>query len=425
MFSRAGIDALVWIVVIAAAATPVRCLAESGSEDAFEALDKLLDENFETIDRSLEAQYELMDQAMENAYQRLGEAVERQWGAGDVELPTKKAWVDYTDDLKTRRVIDFEHGTIRLERIIDIADGSEAIIRDMVEAAHSVTKDTVADLADKDLALGWARQALADEGVEMPPQPASDSRPVLADVAAEVASARIEGLVEKAITSATGDADLTPEQQPDPPLRAEVKTLDGNKRKVSIQVPFISNHTAKLANRYIDRITEEADRQDLPPSLLLAVMETESSFNPRATSPIPAYGLMQLVPSSGAMDAYQYVYGEKTLLGPDYLYDPNQNVELGSAYLGILNNRYLRHIADPETRELCAIAAYNTGAGNVARAFVGTNDVRAAARVINEMTTDEVYNYLRENLPYEETRRYVYKVTEAQKKYFAFDGAGL
>ena len=136
---------------------------------------------------------------------------------------------------------------------------------------------------------------------------------------------------------------------------------------------------------------------------------------------MPVFGLMQLVPRSGAMDAYEYVYGEKTLVDPEYLYQPEKNVELGAAYLSILHNRYLRHITNHESRRICVIAAYNTGAGNVARAFVGTNSVRKAAEVINEMSPEAVFDYLEENLPYEETRRYIVKVTVAEKKYQAYN----
>jgi membrane-bound lytic murein transglycosylase C len=130
---------------------------------------------------------------------------------------------------------------------------------------------------------------------------------------------------------------------------------------------------------------------------------------------------MQLVPKSGGLDAYHYVYGEKKVLAPEYFFQPNQNVELGVAYLDLLYRRYLRAIKDDQSRLFCTIAAYNTGAGNVAKAFTGANNVRVAASVINEMSSDEVYTYLLENLPYDETRNYLRKVTAAQARYAETD----
>jgi membrane-bound lytic murein transglycosylase C len=60
----------------------------------------------------------------------------------------------------------------------------------------------------------------------------------------------------------------------------------------------------------------------------------------------------------------------------------------------------------------CTIAAYNTGAGNVAKSFVGSYDTKAAAKIINTMKPQQVYEYLMENLPYRETKLYLQKVRE-------------
>lgn len=373
--------------------------ARAESADPFDALDALLEDNFDTIDRSLEEQYQRLDAAMEEAYQQLGKQVEATWGKDDVQLPRKTAWVDYSEDMKTRRIMDFETGTLTLERIIDITEGADAIIADLARAASDARTDTTTDLAARDLALKIARESLQGQGIELVlPPPEKNKAPVMAGVADSPSVAQITNIVTDAFNASQ------------------------KQKKVTVKVPFLPDYTNTLADRYLDDVAEHADRQSLSPSLLLAVMETESSFNPRATSGVPAYGLMQLVPRSGGMDAYAHVYGEQLLLDPEYLYNPSQNVELGSAYLNLLDTRYLRAIDNPETRMLCAIAAYNTGAGNVARSFTGNTNVGEAAEIINEMTPTQVYNHLRSELPFEETRNYIRKVTEAQKKYAAYDG---
>ena len=197
--------------------------------------------------------------------------------------------------------------------------------------------------------------------------------------------------------------------------------LSSGAKKVTVTIPFAVDYLSESAQRYQNQVIEEANRRGLPPSLVYAIMETESHFNPRARSHIPAFGLMQLVPSSGGLDAYHYVYGEKLVLGPEYYFNPGQNVELGTAYLDLLLTRYLRAVENEESRTLCAIAAYNTGAGNVARSFSGGTSVRGAAPLINALEPEAVYEHLIANLPYEETRNYVKKVTKARERYRALD----
>jgi soluble lytic murein transglycosylase-like protein len=94
-------------------------------------------------------------------------------------------------------------------------------------------------------------------------------------------------------------------------------------------------------------IFREARRNNLPPELVAAVVQTESNFSPTLVSNKSAQGLMQIVP------------GTARLLGISDPFDPAQNIAAGTKYLRYLMNRY-----DNETM---ALAAYNAGPGNVAR----------------------------------------------------------
>ncbi|MCB1646658.1 MAG: DUF3393 domain-containing protein, partial [Pseudomonadales bacterium] len=311
----------------------------SAEEDPFDAIDRLLEAQFEETDQSLEEQFIAIDQAMEAAYQRLSREVGAVWGEQETVLPTKSQWTDYSADLTLRREFDFENGVIRIEKVVEPETSIQTAVSEIARAAAAAATDSMADLDQKDHAVQYARAELAEAGIEIPPSPGR--KPVLENLielpSAELITETIEARkppMEKAAASLSAPV-LAATETPLPAV---------GKKKIAIQIPFKQNHREVLANKYYAAIAREAARHDLEPSLLLAVVETESSFNPRARSPVPAYGLMQLVPRSGAMDAYQYLYGEPTLLGPDYLYEPDQNVELGAAYLNILTTRYLRQI---------------------------------------------------------------------------------
>ena len=95
-------------------------------------------------------------------------------------------------------------------------------------------------------------------------------------------------------------------------------------------------------------IHEKAQKYDVDPALVAAVVETESRFHPQARSAVGARGLMQLMPRTGRW------------LGATDLYDPEQNVDAGVRYLKYLQDRF-----DGNLKK--AIAAYNGGEGNVQR----------------------------------------------------------
>ncbi|MGL4628533.1 MAG: transglycosylase SLT domain-containing protein, partial [Cetobacterium sp.] len=134
-------------------------------------------------------------------------------------------------------------------------------------------------------------------------------------------------------------------------------------------------------------------------------------------SHIPAYGLMQIVPVSAGKDISKRLYGEVRIFTPEYLYNGEKNIEAGVNYLNLLYYSYLKGVKDPISRKYCTIAAYNTGSGNVAKAFTGNTNLSKALPIINSMSSKEVYNKLLKDLPYAETKGYLKKVTERDKYY--------
>lgn len=100
----------------------------------------------------------------------------------------------------------------------------------------------------------------------------------------------------------------------------------------------------------VERIVREAaDRHNVDPALVRAVIETESNWNPSAVSRKGAVGLMQLMPTTAQR------------FGASDFYTPQQNVEAGVTYLKTLLERYNGNLD-------LALAAYNAGEGAVDRA---------------------------------------------------------
>ncbi len=93
-------------------------------------------------------------------------------------------------------------------------------------------------------------------------------------------------------------------------------------------------------------------------SLLMALITTESGFNPHAVSPKGAVGLMQLIPPTAAR--YGVTAGQGSTIAKK-LTDPRINIKAGARYLADLIKMF------PGRLEL-ALAAYNAGEGAVQRA---------------------------------------------------------
>lgn len=201
------------------------------------------------------------------------------------------------------------------------------------------------------------------------------------------------------------------------PVVTTTKNSEGETKKVAtIELKLVENHLSTRASTYKSLVSKYSKIYDIDEPIIFAIMEQESAFNPAAKSWVPAYGLMQLVPTSGGRDAYNYVYKKDKIVSGDYLFVPANNIELGAAYFKILKTRNFQKVTDPECQLLCMVAAYNCGAGNVSRAITGNTNLSKAIPEINKMNYDQLYSHLRKKLP-DETKDYIYKITRNINKY--------
>ena len=181
---------------------------------------------------------------------------------------------------------------------------------------------------------------------------------------------------------------------------------------VSYSISLPAKSLQERAEQYKVIVDKESKRWLIDSSLIMSIIHSESSFKSNAKSYIPAFGLMQVVPTSAGHDVNRYIHKIDAPMKESDFYVPFVNVETGTAYLNILNNRYLKTIKNEQSRMYCMIAAYNTGAGNVAKAFNKdrSTNINKAAIIINKMSSQQVYNHLLKNLPYDETKNYLKKV---------------
>ncbi len=129
--------------------------------------------------------------------------------------------------------------------------------------------------------------------------------------------------------------------------------------------------------------------QGLPKFLTYAIMQTESRFDPGATSWAGARGLVQLMPATAKATASKKGVED---FDPLRLYEPEYNLSLGQFHLAQLVKRF----GGDDAAVPLAIPSYNAGAGAVQRWLKERGNLD--------------FDLFIETIPYDETRKYTQSV---------------
>ena len=374
--------------------------------------------------------YDDSEKKLREKREKFKKAVEKKWDT--YEESTSNSYVSYSKDLSSRTIVDFEKGEVTIELIVDEEDPKN---------------DSYDSNSDLDLRLFTTKLKLSSKFLSINPrllnvlmmlflQEDEDSN------SDNSVNSSFTKRLSKLLKEKGDDGELILKDQLVDASGKAVETVgntlgiakdlisdktkkvrmhfakDGKKRTIiSIKIPLSDNHMEKRRERYKELIEIEARRFNIPTEIALAIAETESAFNPKAKSHVPAYGLMQLVPKTGARDAYQWIYKKDKFISGRYLYKPRNNVELGCAYLSMIRHHYFSAIRDDELAYICAIPAYNTGVGNVSKALINKTNIREASKKANKMNKDELYDKLYSDLSSKEAKNYLKKVWKRKENY--------
>ncbi|ATM86078.1 transglycosylase SLT domain-containing protein [Yersinia massiliensis] len=163
---------------------------------------------------------------------------------------------------------------------------------------------------------------------------------------------------------------------------------------------------------YSDVIKQAASHYGVDETLIKAIIQVESGYNPDVVSTSNAVGLMQIKASTAGRDAYR-MKGRNGQPSSGELKDPVKNIDIGAAYINILQNQQLAGINDPQTLRYATIVSYANGAGAMLRTF--SSDKRLAVNKINSLSPNEFYQHIQKKHPAAQAPRYLWKVDTAYR----------
>lgn len=363
------------------------------------------------IAASPEQEQRVLAAAYQKALQEEQTRIRQQWPSTDVSSQTR--WIAYSKDYSTRRVVDFERNQVEISidglyssGRLDFAGMARKVQAELEQTLGTTLQAALSQdpiqlaLDDALTRLGAPRQALASGNELVLKEMFASQRPAEADIRKKAAALMRNASIRYQALSASA---------------AAVPVNTG--RKLTYVIPLPDNRIRKKVQEYKPWVNRKAERFALSEDIVMAIIHTESHFNPLARSHIPAFGLMQIVPSTAGRDAAAKLGKKPGILTAQYLYNPQHNIEVGAAYLHVLYYDYLKDIKNPESRLYFTIAAYNAGASSAARAFVDKPSFQDAVAVINRMKPEQVLDRLVKAAPTEETRRYVGKVLKRRNYY--------
>lgn len=176
--------------------------------------------------------------------------------------------------------------------------------------------------------------------------------------------------------------------------------------------PLTQAPPSQVASTWSVMTEQAAQRNGVDQKLVEAIITVESGGNPTVVSKSNAVGLMQIKASTAGREVYRS-QGRRGQPTRSELRDPVKNIDIGTAYLRILQEQQLAGIRDPKTLRYATIVSYANGAGALLRTF--SRDRDRAIAMINAMTPEAFYRHVQDKHPAAQAPRYLWKVTTAYR----------
>ena len=316
---------------------------------------------FDKASKSQQDKYSAQAENQNSYWNDYKNRVMQKWSDG--AIPERKIYVKYFDDESTRIRVNYESGEVIAETLLPKKDASESVAKEFL-------KNALNDVIDKDL---------------------NAKAPVIAKDEIPTNGSSVEQSIKNLIDGVK-------------PKETETGTDHQERQVYRITFKLTPNYIKKRADKIRPLVEKWANKYNLDPAFVLAIIRQESSFNPRARSWVPAYGLMQIVPFYAGKEVMTKVTGKTLTPDAEFLYDPEKNIMVGTTYLQLLRDDYFKNVSDENTRRYLITCSYNWGPHRIKTAI-------SKGQLSTRLPASDVYNKLRKIAPVE-TSNYLERVTQ-------------
>lgn len=308
--------------------------------------------------------------------------IEDMWG--DFKESSPKTWVGYTEDFSGRTSVDFDSSKVVIEVVVE-ENSSDEEIKQKLEA---LTKKILEEKDETGTTI--LEGQVASPGNPNQAVKSSDAKDVVAK--AKITEKKVNG-----------------------------------KKVYSINLDLVSDSDKKRIAKYQDLITKFCKEANIEPALAIAIIRTESCFNPRAYNRTGnAYGMMQIVPKYAGRTMNRILYKKDKEPGGKILFDPEKNLRMGINFLGYLQSTSWKKISNKINQRYCVICSYNGGSGAIYIALAGKTSKIPQEKwdnmmaLLNSDNNKKVYDLLHAK-SWEETRHYIKVVEEKYAQYLGYN----
>ncbi|CAM2773673.1 murein transglycosylase domain-containing protein [Moritella viscosa] len=322
-------------------------------------------------ERSNEKDNTALKALKDNYYQNVTEI----WGDTELSFSSNYRYIKYTNNYRSRSIIDFQQGSVRVETLTQ--PNSQQYLKQAIEYT-----------------------LLAPEQPKYTDFYTSYSSEIKGKPFLYLQVKDNDGKSIKWHWRASRYANSL--------IKHKRKKITINGSSVDVVIFTLTpNHTKVRMQRYQAQIKQSAQRYGIDSNVVTAMIQVDSLFNPYALNHNRRIGLMQISDSIG-QDVFQQQKKYPFKPQPNWLFNNNNNLDIGMSYLNLLDKQYLKKISNPKSRYYATLASYIAGPKNMLQTF--SKNKNEALSIINGLSSYEVYQSFTNAQSRADIKNYVYEV---------------